>query len=208
LFNWWRDVSLESNNIGYHNKYIINITIIRIVIFIISEVFFFVRFFWTFLNSVFSLDIMVGSSWPVTGIIKIDFFRLPLLNSILLLRRGCSITWRHIILINNLLNETNLSLLVTILLGVLFLLCQFVEYKYCYFSISDSIFGSTFFISTGFHGIHVIIGRIFLAFIALRIKFLNFSRKHLTGFEMSIWYWHFVDVVWLYLFILIYWFGS
>jgi cytochrome c oxidase subunit 3 len=208
IYFWFIDVIIERNKIGFHNFYIIFFTINRIIIFIISEVFFFIRFFWTFFYSIFSPDIFIGSVWPVTGIIRIDYLRLPILNSLFLISRGCSITWRHYkILSNNLISCKN-RIIITLILGILFIICQFIEYKICSFCFSDRIYGSIFFIATGFHGIHVTIGILFIFFILLRINKIHFSYFHLLGFEFSIWYWHFVDIVWLYLYIIVYWLGS
>lgn len=206
-FFWWNDVILESNYLGFHNKYVIIITIYRIILFIISEIFFFISFFWTFFHFLFSPDIENGSIWPYKGIYEINYISLPLLNSLLLIRRGCSITWRHYKLLANNFKDSKFRLLLTINLGFIFLLCQIFEYKISRFSFSDGIFGSIFFIATGFHGIHVLIGRFFLFFIFIRIQKNHFSYSHMLGFEFSIWYWHFVDLVWLYLYIIIYWFG-
>lgn len=207
-FCWWNDVIIESTIIGNHNIYIIIITINRIIIFIISEIFFFISFFWTFFHSIFSPDIIIGSNWPSKGIISINYLNLPLINSIFLIGRGCFVTFSHYELINNIINNSKNGLVLTIILGVLFLICQLYEYIYSLFSFSDRVFGSIFFIATGFHGIHVLIGTLFLLMIFLRMNTIHFSKDHLIGYEFSIWYWHFVDVVWLYLYIVIYWLGS
>jgi heme/copper-type cytochrome/quinol oxidase subunit 3 len=208
FFCWWNDLIRESINIGIHNIYIIFFTINRIIIFIISEIFFFICFFWSFFHFILSPDIIIGSIWPPIGIFKINYINLPLLNSILLIRRGCSVTWSHYIIIGNNIKESKIRLLITIILGIIFLFCQLFEYKYSIFNFSDSVYGSIFFIATGFHGIHVIIGDIFLISILIRIIKFHFSSNHIIGFEFSIWYWHFVDVVWLYLYIMVYWLRS
>lgn len=206
IYIWWKDVVLESLFIGNHNKFIINFTIFRIIIFIISEVLFFVRFFWTFFHSMSSPDIMIGINWPPKGINVVNYIDIPLLNSILLLRRRAFVTWSHNSLIISSIKETKLSLLITISLGFTFLIIQVMEYYTVRFRFSDRVYGRIFFIATGFHGIHVMIGSLFLLFIVLRINNLHFSKSHILGFEFSIWYWHFVDLVWLYLFLLVYWF--
>jgi cytochrome c oxidase subunit 3 len=208
FFSWWSDVITESSFRGFHNKYIIKITTFRIIIFIISEIFFFIRFFWTFFHFLFSPDIIIGIIWPCSGILIINFLNLPLLNSILLLRRGCFVTWSHYKILRKKLISSKLRLLFTIILGIIFILCQIFEYKNSPFSFSDRCFGSIFFIATGFHGLHVLIGSLFLFFILIRINRIHFSNNHLIGFEFSIWYWHFVDVVWLYLYLIVYWLGG
>lgn len=208
LYCWWIDIVIESLIIGFHNIYIVSITIYRIIIFIISEILFFIRFFWTFFNSIISPDISIGLNWPPYEINVINFLNLPLLNSLLLIRSACSLTWRHYKILRNNLKSSKLSLIITKFLGLNFLLCQIFEYYTSIFSISDGIFCSIFFISTGFHGIHVLIGLIFLFFMFIRIKLNHFSKDHFIGFEFSIWYWHFVDIVWLFLYLIIYWLGS
>lgn len=207
IFFWWNDVVNESTFLGFHNNYIIVITIYRIIIFIISEIFFFIRFFWSFFHFIFSPDVIIGSFWPYYGIHSINYINLPLLNSLLLIRRGCSITWSHYMILSNKINNSKNRLLITILLGIIFIICQIFEYIISFFCFSDGVFGSIFFLATGFHGIHVLIGSLFLTFIYIRIKNNHFSLKHIIGYEFSIWYWHFVDVVWLYLYIIIYWLG-
>ena len=133
---------------------------------------------------------------------------VPLLNTIILLSSGARITWSHQRILNNKLKQSIKSLLLTILIGIYFTILQKWEYSQAIFSISDSIYGSTFFIATGFHGIHVIIGTIFLLVCLIRIKKIHFSKYHHLGFESASWYWHFVDVVWLFLYIRIYWWGK
>lgn len=207
IFFWWNDIINESTFLGFHNKYIIIITIYSIIIFIISEIFFFIRFFWSFFHFIFSPDIIIGSIWPYNGINPINYINLPILNSLLLISSGCSVTWSHYMILNNKINESKIRLLITVFLGIIFILLQLFEYIVSSFCFSDGVFGSIFFLATGFHGIHVIIGTLFLFFIYLRIKNNHFCYKHIIGFEFSIWYWHFVDVVWLYLYIIIYWLG-
>jgi len=204
---WWKDVIIESTFKGFHNNYIIIILIYRMILFIVSEIFFFIRFFWTYFHFIFSPDIFLGSNWPYFGIVSVNFINLPLLNSILLIRSGCTVTFRHYKILRNNLNYSKFSLFVSFLLGTFFLICQLFEYLTSLFRFSDGCFGSIFFIATGFHGIHVLIGSIFLFIIFFRLNKNHFSYFHLIGFEFSIWYWHFVDVVWLYLYMIIYWLG-
>jgi len=208
IFFWWNDVLIESTYNGFHNNYITKLIIYRIITFIISEIFFFIRFFWTFFHIIFSPDVMVGSIWPYIGIYSINFLNLPLLNSLLLIRRGCWVSFRHYIILVKKNNYREFRLLITVILGLEFIILQAFEYNISIFCFSDGIFGSIFFIATGFHGIHVIIGIIFLFVMYLRIKNKHFSFNHIIGYEFSIWYWHFVDVVWLYLYIIIYWLGG
>jgi cytochrome c oxidase subunit 3 len=207
IFNWFNDVLIESTFSGSHNKYIKKFTSFRIIIFILSEIFFFIRFFWSYIHFLFCPDIIIGSIWPPNGIYPIKLFNLPLINSLLLIRRGFSITWRHLKIIYNDFNKIKYGIIISILFGLIFIICQLFEYYLIIFSIRDRIFGSIFFISTGFHGIHVFVGLLFLFVILIRQLKFHFSKNHIIGYEFSIWYWHFVDVVWLYIYIIIYWLG-
>lgn len=200
---WWLNVNQERNLIGDH---IIKIQVIiktGMILFISSEILFFVSFFWSFLHYSLSPNIELGSTWPPININIINPYNVPLLNTLILLTSGITITWAHHSLTSN--KSPNLRITLTIILGIYFTYWQLVEYLHSSFRINDSSYGSIFFIATGFHGIHVLIGTIFNSVIFLRIILLNFRIHHHIGFEISAWYWHFVDVVWLYLFVLIYW---
>ena len=146
----------------------------------------------------------IGSLWPPLNIIIFNPYIIPLLNTIILLSSGIFVTWCHYSLIFGSKFIRFISLLFTIFLGVIFTLLQVLEYNEASFTISDSVFGSIFFISTGFHGLHVLIGTIFLLINLIRIIINNFSSLHHFGFEAAAWYWHFVDVVWLFLYLLVY----
>lgn len=164
-------------------------------------------FFWRFFHSRLSPTIELGLSWPPTRIEIFDPFKIPLLNTIILITSGLTITWSHHRLVNKNYTQTFKRLRLTILLGIYFSILQAFEYIEAPFNISDSVYGTTFFIATGFHGIHVLIGTTFLSICLIRhIKF-HFSKNHHFGFEASAWYWHFVDIVWLFLYISIYWWG-
>nr|WRQ18243.1 cytochrome c oxidase subunit 3 [Multinervis sp.] len=208
MSQWWRDVIRESTFLGLHtNKVIVGIKI-GMIMFIASEIMFFLSFFWTFLNSSLSPNIEIGLLWPPKSVKTFNPLGIPMLNTMILLTSGISLTWAHNSLLKNNFEQTVKSMIITITLGMYFSLLQMFEYYESPFSISDSIYGSTFFISTGFHGIHVIIGTIFILISLIRIKYLHMSKKHHLGFETSAWYWHFVDVVWLLLYLLIYWWGE
>nr|YP_010937260.1 cytochrome c oxidase subunit III [Ixodes loricatus]WKW95217.1 cytochrome c oxidase subunit 3 [Ixodes loricatus] len=205
LFQWWRDVSREASLQGLHSSYVIWGLKMGMILFILSEVFFFVSFFWAFFHSSLSPNIEIGSLWPPKNIVPFNPFEIPLLNTTILISSGISISWSHHSLINNNFKETYNALLITIILGVTFTILQSWEYMQSQFSMSDSIFGSTFFMTTGFHGIHVIIGTTFLVVSLYRINKNLVSSTHHFGFEAAAWYWHFVDVVWLFLFTFMYW---
>lgn len=202
---WWRDVNRESTFQGWHSLKVLRGIRLGIILFIISEVIFFFSFFWAYFHSSLAPNIEIGQLWPPKGIIPFNPFDIPLINTIILISSGLTVTWSHHSIINNHLQERKKSLFITIILGIYFTLLQIIEYKESPFTIADSIYGSTFFITTGFHGLHVIIGTLFLLICLIRINNLHFSSTHHFGFEGAAWYWHFVDVVWLFLYISIYW---
>nr|YP_010036041.1 cytochrome c oxidase subunit III [Hyalomma asiaticum]QQQ89472.1 cytochrome c oxidase subunit 3 [Hyalomma asiaticum] len=204
-FQWWRDVSREASFQGFHTIYVLKGLKMGMILFILSEVFFFISFFWAFFHSSLSPNIEIGSMWPPKNILPFNPFEIPLLNSTILISSGVTITWSHHSIMNGNYFISLKSLLITIILGITFTIFQIFEYFQSQFSISDSIFGSTFFMTTGFHGFHVLIGTIFLLISYIRIKKQMISSKHHFGFEASAWYWHFVDVVWLFLFTFMYW---
>ena len=206
-FQWWRDVTREATLIGDHSS-IVELGLRRgIILFIASEVFFFIRFFWAFFHRRLSVNLELGASWPPAGILTFNPFRIPLLNTVILLSSGITVTWAHHSLIRGHHKQIKLSLFLTIILGAYFSLLQAIEYVEARFSFADSVYGSTFFLATGFHGIHVLIGTSFLLVCLIRLQKFNFNHNHHFGFEAAAWYWHFVDVVWLFLYIRIYWWG-
>lgn len=208
IYQWWRDVVRESTFQGLHTSFVVNGIRWGIILFIISEVLFFTSFFWGFFHNRLSPVIDLGINWPPLGILTFNPLQIPLLNTIILLSSGLSVTWAHHSLINNNFKETLLSLIITVILGLYFSILQAYEYYESSFCISDSSYGRSFFIATGFHGIHVIIGTIFLIIRIYRHYVNHFSKIHHFGFEAAAWYWHFVDVVWLFLYCSIYWWGS
>nr|YP_009946874.1 cytochrome c oxidase subunit III [Penthimia melanocephala]QOG08893.1 cytochrome c oxidase subunit III [Penthimia melanocephala] len=208
MFQWWRDIVRESTFQGMHTKKVVKSMKLGMILFIVSEILFFFSFFWAFYHSSLSPSIEIGMNWPPMGIKSFNPINIPLLNTMILLSSGMSITWAHNALVNNNFSQTFQSMLLTIMLGIYFTILQGVEYYESSFTISDSVYGSTFFVSTGFHGIHVMIGTMFIIITFLRVLKLHLSLNHHVGFEAAAWYWHFVDVVWLFLYISIYWWGS
>nr|YP_009538083.1 cytochrome c oxidase subunit III [Limenitis cleophas]AYN60865.1 cytochrome c oxidase subunit 3 [Limenitis cleophas] len=208
MYQWWRDICRESTFQGKHTILVTKGLRWGMILFIISEIFFFISFFWAFFHSSLSPNIEIGSMWPPMSITSFNPFQIPLLNTIILITSGITVTWTHHALMENNFTQTSQSLLITILLGVYFTIIQAYEYIEAPFTIADSIYGSTFFMATGFHGIHVIIGTIFLLICFIRHFNNHFSNTHHFGFEAAAWYWHFVDVVWLFLYMFIYWWGN
>nr|AOY39100.1 cytochrome c oxidase subunit 3 [Trechoblemus micros] len=208
MIQWWRDVTREATFQGLHT-YIVTMGMRwGMILFITSEVFFFVSFFWGFFHSSLSPTIELGNMWPPSGINSFNPLQIPLLNTLILLTSGITVTWAHHSLMENNYFQTFQSLMLTVILGIYFSILQGFEYMESPFSIADSVYGSTFFMATGFHGLHVIIGTLFLLICLIRHYYNHFSSIHHFGFEAAAWYWHFVDVVWLFLYISIYWWGS
>ncbi len=207
-FVWWRDIHRESLRQGNHSPIVINGLKTGIILFIVSEVLFFVSFFWGFLHRRISPIPEIGQAWPPSAIHSFNPMRIPLINTILLLSSGVSVTWAHHEILKRNFKKSMSALMVTVSLGALFSALQAFEYIEAPFSISDSAYGTTFFIATGFHGLHVLIGSVFLTVSAIRLNRISSSSNHIVGFECSAWYWHFVDVVWILLYSLLYWWGS
>lgn len=214
--SWFFEILSESGQ-GYHTKRVQAGLRLGRILFIVSEVRFFFAFFWGFFHFSLIPSVAVGAVWPPKGTQPLDPWGLPLVNTRLLLTSGVTITVAHAYLNNGRFDGFAWFLFLTIILGVVFLFCQGYEYKYgVTFSWRDNIYGSIFFITTGFHGFHVTIGTLFLLFCWVRQniatvtnnKALGFAPKHHFGFEAAAWYWHFVDVVWLFLFVTIYWWGG
>nr|YP_008379157.1 cytochrome c oxidase subunit 3 [Sapajus xanthosternos]AGM47677.1 cytochrome c oxidase subunit 3 [Sapajus xanthosternos] len=208
MYQWWRDVVRESTYQGHHTTPVQKGLRYGMVLFIVSEVFFFAGFFWAFYHSSLAPTPQTGGHWPPTGILPLDPMEVPLLNTAVLLASGVTITWAHHSLMEADQENSTQALSLTIALGIYFTYLQMSEYSETPFTISDGIYGSTFFMATGFHGLHVIIGTTFLATCYIRQQLCHFTPSHHFGFEAAAWYWHFVDVVWLFLYISIYWWGS
>lgn len=205
---WWRDVIRERTFQGNHNFFIINLIKFRIILFIISEIFLFISFFWNFLHNSLAPSIELGLNWPPKNIRFFNPLLIPLLNTIILLTSRFTITLTHFYLLNNFKKKTIIFINLTIILSIYFLILQILEYNQATFTFSDSIFGSSFYIATGFHGLHVIIGTIFLIINLIRILKLHFSFIHHIRFELAAWYWHFIDIIWLFLYITFYWWNN
>jgi len=216
IFIWFFAILLESA-LGYHTKAVLFGLKCGMLLFIVSEIMFFFAFFWAFFHFALSPTSSIGCTWPAIGTQELDTWALPLCNTLLLLSSGVTITIGHHSIFHGKVSVMTqksilfVGLCLTIVFGIVFLSCQFFEYSYgVNFSWKDNLFGSIFFITTGFHGFHVTIGMLFLLYCLIRInseknKFSIFGH---FGFEAASWYWHFVDVVWIFLFIVIYFWGS
>ena len=220
MFMWWRDVIAESHK-GDHTPVVQLHLRYGMLMFIASEVMLFVAWFWAFFDaSLFAAEPIqaarvaaTGGIWPPSGTEIFDPWHLPLINTLILLTSGTTITWAHHALLNNDRKGLIWGLTLTIILGLIFTSLQAYEYAEAPFAFnranSGNIYGSTFFMATGFHGFHVIVGTIFLIVCLIRALKGDFTPQKHFGFEAAAWYWHFVDVVWLFLFACIYiWGGS
>ncbi len=216
MYAWWSDVVKEANNgvdhtpvVQMHHRY-------GMMLFIASEVMLFVAFFWAYFDGFFRFDDIeqyarvaaTGGHWPPTGIEVFDPFHLPLFNTLILLTSGTTVTWAHHALLENDRKGLRWGLALTVALGVLFTFVQYLEYSHAGFSFTGNMYGSTFVMATGLHGFHVLVGTIFLAVCLIRAERGDFTPERHLGFEFAAWYWHFVDVVWLFLFASIYVWGA
>ncbi|MGH6893431.1 MAG: cytochrome c oxidase subunit 3 [Dongiaceae bacterium] len=208
LLVWWRDVVNEAEHQGHHTPVVQIGLRYGMALFIASEVMFFAAFFWVFFDAALSPKEAIGNVWPPEGIQTFDPFSLPLLNTLILLTSGCTVTWAHHALRAGDRKGLLQGLTSTVLLGLLFTGVQAYEYAHAPYGFQDTIFASTFFMATGFHGFHVIVGTTFLIVCLFRAVKGHFTPEHHFGFEAAAWYWHFVDVVWLFLFIFVYIWGG
>ncbi|MEM9781994.1 MAG: cytochrome c oxidase subunit 3 [Pseudomonadota bacterium] len=217
-FGWWRDVVAESR-VGDHTPVVQIGLRYGVLLFIISEVMFFVAWFWSFFkHAIFPVPDIEGQLQPTTelpvgefppvGIETFNPWELPLMNTVILLLSGTTVTWAHHAMIENKNREVVLGLLITVGLGAVFTVFQAYEYSHAEFGFTDGIYAANFYMATGFHGFHVLVGTIFLAVCLMRARAGQFSAEKHVGFEAAAWYWHFVDVVWLFLFAGIYIWGQ
>ncbi len=212
---WWRDVLKEAH--GGDHKPVVQLGLrYGMTLFIASEVMFFVAFFWAFFDASLYAEEAIqfarveanGGQWPPAHIATFDPWDLPFMNTLILLLSGCTVTWAHHALREGDREGLVKGLWCTVILGALFTCLQAFEYSHAAFGFTDGIYSSTFYMATGFHGFHVLVGTIFLAVCLVRAKKGHFTPGRHFGFEAAAWYWHFVDVVWLFLFICVYWWGG
>ena len=217
MFGWWRDVVKEANE-GDHTPVVSIGLRYGMILFIASEVMFFVAWFWIFFEMALFHGFRTHSAidevrtawatWPPHGVETVPAWHLPLVNTLTLLLSGTTVTWAHHALLENDRQGLKWGLICTIALGLSFTCVQAWEYYHAHFNYAGNIYGATFFMATGFHGAHVIIGSIFLIVCLIRAFAGHFNPKQHLGFEFAAWYWHFVDVVWLFLFACIYVWGG
>ncbi|WP_321489412.1 cytochrome c oxidase subunit 3 [uncultured Hyphomonas sp.] len=220
MFGWWREV-IKEGNVGDHTPVVTIGLRYGMILFIASEVMFFVGWFWSFFefaifhgarvgdtwdaaNPLFADALANFQNWPPVGVETFDPFHLPLINTLILLLSGTTVTWAHHALQHDDRSGAKLGLLVTILLGMAFTALQVFEYSHAQFTFDGTLYGSAFYMATGFHGAHVVIGTLFLIICLIRLLAGGMSAKKHLGFEFAAWYWHFVDVVWLFLFAFVY----
>ena len=224
MIGWWRDVAREATHLGNHTRVVQISHRYGMILFIASEVMFFVAWFWAYFNTaLFPAEVVeqggalighvqrneiLGGQWPPKGIETFDPWHLPLLNTLILLTSGTTVTWAHHALLENDRQGLKWGLICTIALGLAFTAVQAYEYGHAAFNFKGNIYGATFFMATGFHGFHVIVGTIFLIVCFFRARAGHFTPERHFGFEAAAWYWHFVDVVWLFLFACIYVWGA
>jgi cytochrome c oxidase subunit 3 len=215
MFGWWREVIVEATVRKLHTPVVQLGLRYGMLLFIASEVMFFAAFFWAYFDpALFPNEAkqvtrteVLGGVWPPEGLVTFNPFSLPFLNTLILLLSGCTVTWAHHALRVGDRQGMLQGLGLTVLLGLLFTALQVYEYTHAPFGFSDSVYTGAFFMATGFHGFHVIVGTLFLAVCWWRAYAGHFTPNHHFGFEAAAWYWHFVDVVWLFLFVCIYWWG-
>lgn len=205
---WWRDVIREATFQGHHTTAVQVGLRYGMLLFIVSEIMFFFAFFWAFFHSSLAPSVEIGAMWPPKGIEVLNPWDIPFLNTVILLSSGAAVTWAHHAILAGNRSQAILSLQVTIVLATFFTCFQVMEYVEAPFTIADGIYGSTFYLATGFHGFHVFVGTAFLLVCLVRVYKNHFTPTHHFGFEAAAWYWHFVDVVWLFLFVAIYWWGG
>lgn len=208
LVGWFTDITIEATYERAWTKRVARGIRIGFALFLVSEAMFFFSFFWAFLHTSLSPPVSIGCVWPPLGIEVIDYLTLPLVNTALLLFSGLTVTISHRGIKRNAMHLFKELLDMTAAIGLWFTIVQMLEYINAKFTIQDSIYGSLFYVMTGFHGLHVIIGTLFLFVCSRRAEMNHFTAEEHVGFELAAWYWHFVDIIWILLYLIVYWWGS
>jgi cytochrome c oxidase subunit 3 len=207
MFAWWRDVIREAQVDHAHTPVVRHGLRVGMGLFLASEVMFFVAFFWAFFNSGFLVNPSI-KQWPPANIVPMETWGIPFLNTLILLSSGLAVNWAHHSLLVNDRRGMARGLALAVALGAIFLSLQVYEYGHAAFSFREGVYPSIFYMATGFHGFHVFVGTCFLAVVLFRTWRGDFSPQAHVGFEAAAWYWHFVDVVWIFLFVWVYWWGA
>ena len=206
---WWRDVVTESQSGTEHTNPVQRGLRMGMLLFIASEVMFFFAFFWAYFNATMPFfSFVANTEWPPEGIVPIETWDIPFINTVILLASGATVTYAHHAIRADAHRKAVAGIGLTVILGFIFVGSQAYEYVHAQFTLDQGIYPSTFYLATGFHGVHVIIGACFLTVCFFRALAGHFKPDKHVGFEAAAWYWHFVDVVWLFLFTWVYWWGS
>lgn len=205
---WWADCIKEGTHMGHHTKAVQECLTLGVTLFIVTEACFFLSVFWAYFHSSLAPTVELGSQWPPVGITALSPLAVPLLNTLLLLSSGATVTYGHHALIRKDRTGALVGVLATVILAIVFTALQGLEYDVAGFTMADGAYGSCFFFSTGFHGFHVLIGTIAIAVQFVRIIYYHTTETHHGGLEASILYWHFVDIVWVALYVAVYWWGA
>jgi cytochrome c oxidase subunit 3 len=205
---WWADCVKEGTYLGHHTKVVQHSLSLGVSLFIVTEACFFLSIFWAYFHSSLAPVVELGSQWPPVGITALSPLAVPLLNTLLLVSSGATVTYAHHAMFHRSRGAALAGLALTVVLASVFTALQGLEYDVASFTFSDGAFGSVFYFSTGFHGFHVLIGTIALAVGLVRTALYHYTSSHHIGLEASILYWHFVDVVWLFLYMAVYWWGA
>lgn len=205
---WFKDIIAESTYLGDHTLAVKRGINQGFILFVVSEILIFISLFWAYLHSALNPNVEIGMSWPPTGIEAISAAELPLLNTIVLLASGVTITYAHHALVNKDRKNTLYGFVYSTLLIAIFVVCQALEYSYANFTIADSVYGSTFFSTTGLHGIHMIMLVLMLAVCTFRVYNYDFTDESHVSAEATILYLHILDIIWLFIYVVMYWWGS
>lgn len=203
---WWKDVVVEGTYQGKHTNKVKEGLKLGVILFFVTESCLFASFFWAYFHASLSPNIELGSVWPPAGITVLDPWEKPILNIVVLLTSAAACTFAHEKLIAGEEKEARIGLILTVLLGFIFLIFLFAEFSNAPFTVADSVYGSSFYIITTAHALHVFVGAVFLLVGTFRVP--HYTKTHHLGLEAAIWYWHLVDVVFLFVFTIVYYWGS
>ena len=205
---WFKDVVTEGTHLGLHTRIVQQCLSLGVSLFIVTEAMLFVSVFWAYFHSSLSPTVELGTQWPPTAIVPLSPMTIPLLNTLLLVSSGATVTYGHHAMFLSDRKGAILGMTLTVILAIIFTSFQYFEYIEAGFSLADGVYGSAFYFSTGLHGMHVLVGTLFLTAALARLVAYHFTQGHHLGLESSILYWHFVDIVWLFLYLAVYWWGS